>query len=162
MATVKIHHIFISPGHDFKGRYGMERENHVVEDVASVECVAGQGMKGDRFFGFKENFKGQITFFDWDLFLAIKERFNLPELPEHVTRRNVLIEGADLNSLVGKEFSIGPIRFYGSEECAPCVWMNEAIAPGAEEFMKNRGGLRVRVLTNGVLKSKNTDDLVIH
>jgi hypothetical protein len=31
--------------------------------------------------------------------------------------------------------------------------MNQAIAPGAEEFLKGRGGLRARILTDGTLRS---------
>jgi hypothetical protein len=31
--------------------------------------------------------------------------------------------------------------------------MNRAIAPGAEEFLKGRGGLRAKILTNGKLYS---------
>ena len=56
--------IFISPGHDFKGRHGKSRLNHGNESVNSVECLAGRGLLGDRFLDYKENFKGQVTFFD--------------------------------------------------------------------------------------------------
>ena len=30
--------------------------------------------------------------------------------------------------------------------------MNEAFGPGAEEFLKDRGGLRARILTTGILR----------
>ena len=30
--------------------------------------------------------------------------------------------------------------------------MNEAVAPGAEELMKGRGGLRARILSDGMLR----------
>jgi MOSC domain-containing protein YiiM len=43
--------------------------------------------------------------------------------------------------------------FEGVEECRPCYWMDQALAPGAEEFLKGCGGLRVRVLTDGILNS---------
>ncbi|MEM6886190.1 MAG: molybdenum cofactor biosysynthesis protein, partial [Verrucomicrobiota bacterium] len=68
------------------------------------------------------------------------------------TRRNVVISGVDLNSLIGKEFELQGVHFEGSCECSPCFWMDEAIAPGAEEFLKGQGGLRARVLTDGILK----------
>jgi MOSC domain-containing protein YiiM len=38
------------------------------------------------------------------------------------------------------------------EECRPCYWMNRAIAPGAEEFLKGRGGLRAKILCDGELR----------
>ena len=34
----------------------------------------------------------------------------------------------------------------------PCYWMDEACAPGVENFLKGRGGLRCRILRGGVLE----------
>ena len=34
-------------------------------EVPVVECVAGRGIRGDRYFDFKNDYKGQITFFRW-------------------------------------------------------------------------------------------------
>jgi hypothetical protein len=31
--------------------------------------------------------------------------------------------------------------------------MNSAITPGAEEFLSGRGGLRARILSDGILRS---------
>jgi hypothetical protein len=39
------------------------------------------------------------------------------------------------------------------EECRPCYWMDRAIAPGTHEFLKSRGGLRAKILCDGVLRS---------
>ncbi len=143
--------IFISPGHDFKGRHGKERLNHGVESVDSVECVLGRGLKGDRFFDFKENFKGQITFFEQSVFEAVSAALEIEDLDVAQMRRNVIVSGVELNELVGKEFEIQGVRFLGTEECAPCYWMNDAVGEGAEELMKGRGGLRCRILSSGTL-----------
>ena len=37
-------------------------------EVATIECVAGRGIRGDRYFDFKDDYKGQITFFSLDVF----------------------------------------------------------------------------------------------
>jgi MOSC domain-containing protein YiiM len=55
--------------------------------------------------------------------------------------------------LIDQDFEIQGVRFHGVEECRPCYWMNRAIAPGAEEFLKGRGGLRAKILCDGVLRS---------
>jgi MOSC domain-containing protein YiiM len=68
-------------------------------------------------------------------------------------RRNVITRGVDLNDLIGKEFDVQGVRLLGMEECRPCYWMDRAFAPGAEKFLKGRGGLRVKILTDGVLRS---------
>ena len=149
---IDIARIFISSGHDFKGRHGKERLNHGVESVDSVECVAGRGLMGDRFFDYRENFKGQITFFDRNVADEIEKALALDDFELSQLRRNVVLSGFDLNRLIGKRFEIGDVEFLGTEECAPCYWMDRALGPGAEALLKGRGGLRCRILTSGELK----------
>ena len=56
--------IWISPGNDFRGRHGQGRLDHGIQRLPEVECVAGMGLRGDRYFGYKPDFKGQVTFLD--------------------------------------------------------------------------------------------------
>ena len=152
MATrVEILALYVSAGHDFKGRHGKLRRHNPVPAVETVECVAGKGIRGDRYFSFKENYKAQVTFFDEAVHKALQEEFATDHTPD-VYRRNVLLGGVDLNELIGKSFSLGEVEFEGVQECTPCYWMDEAVAPGTEDFLKGRGGLRTRVLTNGTLR----------
>jgi molybdopterin synthase catalytic subunit len=146
--------IWISPGNDFRGHHGMARGEHGIESVAEVECVAGMGLKGDRYFGYKPDFKGQVTFFDADAVQALRAEFKRPDLSGGEFRRNLIVRGVDLSAWVGKRFVFQGVAFEGSEECKPCYWMDQAVAPGAEEFLKSRfrGGLRARILSDGVLK----------
>lgn len=149
---MEIKKIYLSAGHDFKGRFGKDRLRHSIESVEEVECVAGKGLVGDRYFGHKENFKGQITFFDWAVLEGIRDAFSLPDLEPSVFRRNVITDGLDLNALIGERFTIQGIEFEGSEECAPCFWMDDAVAPGTEDALRGRGGLRARILSGGTLR----------
>lgn len=146
--------IWLSSGNDFRSRHGGERLDHGSHRVAEVECVAGLGLRGDRYFGYKENFKGQVTFFAAETVVAVRERFSLPELSASAFRRNLIVSGIDLAAWVGKRFRFQGIDFEATEECRPCYWMDAAVAPGAEEFLKTkcRGGLRARILSNGILR----------
>ena len=150
---VDIRNIWISPGHDFSGRYGKDRDNHGVQDCESVTCTAGMGIEGDRYYGHKENYKGQITFFSEEVAAALERHFNLPSLDRSAMRRNVVISGIDLNSLIGKRFQLGELVLTGSEECAPCSWMNKAVGEGAHQWLKGNGGLRCRIEKSGQLKT---------
>jgi len=150
--NVELLHLFVSPGHDFRGRHGKEALRHPVEDRDEIECVAGRGIRDDRYFDYKEDFKGQITFFDASVYEELKSRFGLPDLEASAVRRNVIVRGADLNALVGRRFRIGEVEFEGSEEAAPCYWMNRICAEGAEDFLKGRGGLRARIRAGGQLR----------
>ncbi|TFG66199.1 MAG: molybdenum cofactor biosysynthesis protein [Gemmatimonadales bacterium] len=149
---VEVVDIFTSPGHDFKGRHGLHRENYPVKAHDRVECVAGRGLVGDRYFGFHDGYKGQITFFSAEVVDAARNHFDVPDFCPSVFRRNVIVRGADLPGLVRQEFNLGGVQFEGTEECRPCYWMDEALAPGAEDFLQGRGGLRARILTSGTIE----------
>ncbi len=146
--------IWISPGNDFRGHHGMARGNHGNESVAEIECVAGMGLRGDRYFGYQADFKGQVTFFDAAAVDAVRQQFQRPDLSGGAFRRNLIVRGVDLSTWVGRRFRFQGIEFEGSEECKPCYWMNETVAPGLEAFLKARfrGGLRARVLCDGSLR----------
>jgi MOSC domain-containing protein YiiM len=148
----RIEQLFISPGHNFVGHHGGPPGENPLLAVSEVECVAGRGLRGDRFFDYQPDYKGQITFFSLDVFDALRQEMNLPDAQPQATRRNAFVRGADLNAFIGREFDIQSVRFLGVEESKPCHWMNSALGPGAEEWLRGRAGLRCRILTNGVLR----------
>ena len=150
---VTIKHLYISDGHNYFGRYGMDSLGHKIEERESLELVAGKGIVGDRFYEYEKNYKGQITFFDWVVYEKVKREIVKGELEPSKFRRNVIIKGVNLKSLIGKIFSIDGIRFTGSSECSPCFWMDEACAEGTYEFLKGKGGLRAKILDDSVLKA---------
>lgn len=151
---IVIHHLFISAGHNFFGHHGKPAGSHPSLEVDRIECVAGRGIRGDRFFDYRENYKGQITFFSMEVFDALRKELNLPDAQPGATRRNVFVSGVDLNVLIGVEFELQGVRFAGDSECAPCYWMNLALGPDAEAWLQGRGGLRARILTPGTLWSR--------
>ena len=150
---IRIRHLFISPGHNYFGHHGQPPGEHPILEVDAVECVAGRGLRGDRFFDFKDDYKGQITFFAWETLEAMKRELGLREASPSATRRNVITEGLDLNGLIGREFELQGVRFLGVEECRPCYWMNRAFGDErVETWLRGRGGLRARILTDGWLR----------
>ena len=146
--------IWISSGNDFRGHPAGSRGGHGVDSVSKVECVAGMGLKGDRYFGFKPDFKGQVTFFAAETVDAVREAFGVPHLSSGEFRRNLIVRGVDLSEWKGHRFRFQGVVFEGSEECKPCFWMDEVAGKGAEEFLKAcfRGGLRARVVSDGTLR----------
>jgi MOSC domain-containing protein YiiM len=149
---MRIEAIYLSPGHNFFGRYGQAAGEHPIVAVPEVECVAGWGLKGDRFFGYRPDYDGQVTFFAMEIFEALCAELKCPDKSPSATRRNIYTRGADLNALIGTEFEVQGVKFRGMKECRPCFWMNQAFAPGAEDWLKGRGGLRARVLASGTLR----------
>jgi MOSC domain-containing protein YiiM len=149
---MKVRQLFISPGHNFFGRHQQPPGEHPLIECVEVRCVAGRGIEGDRFFDFKSDYKGQVTFFSAEVFTDVCRELGVSDKSPGVTRRNIITTGANLNSLVGSEFEIQGVRFAGTAECSPCHWMDAVIAPGAERLLHARGGLRARILSDGMLR----------
>jgi len=148
---VTVKQIYISSGHNYYGRYGKGSLDYAIVKKEEIEVVAGKGIVGDRFYDYKPNYKGQISFFDWAVYEKVMEELVKGEVEPSLFRRNVMLEGVDVNALIGKRFSLNGVEYTGSCECSPCFWMDEACGDGTEEFLKGRGGLRARILTDGVL-----------
>ncbi len=148
-----IRQIFISPGHNYFGHHGRAPDDYPLEEVESIECVADHGIRGDRFYDYKQDYKGQITFFAAEVFEQLRRQFPHVEKGPGVLRRNVIVEGVELNALIGVEFELGGIRFRGTAHCKPCYWLDQAFAAGAEEALAGNGGLRARILTSGWLST---------
>lgn len=147
-----IEQVFTSPGHNYYGHHGLPPDDFPLVSAQSVECVAGRGIRGDRFFDHQDNYKGQITFFSKEVFDELTQTFGLTTKSPGVLRRNVIVSGVDLAQLNGADFELQGVQFRGTAHCAPCHWMNDAFAPGAEEFLAERGGLRARILTDGRIR----------
>jgi MOSC domain-containing protein YiiM len=152
---MRICRLYISPGHNFFGHHEQPAGKNPLIEQAELCCVAGRGVRGDRFFDYRDNYKGQITFFSSEVFEDVCNRLGVRGKSPGVTRRNVITADVDLNSLVDQEFEVQGVRFAGSAECSPCYWMDLAIAPGAEKLLQGCGGLRARILSDGILRVEN-------
>jgi MOSC domain-containing protein YiiM len=146
-----VRQIFISSGHNYFGHHGRAPDDYPLIEVSEIQCVAGHGIRGDRFYDYRDNYKGQITFFSAEIFEKLAERFDLTNKSAGALRRNVIVSGVNLNDLIGEEFSVQGVRLRGTAHCRPCYWMNQAVAPGAEEFLQGNGGLRAQILGDGVI-----------
>ncbi len=146
-----IRQIFVSSGHNYFGHHGQAPGDHPPVEVPAIECVAGHGIRGDRFYDYRDDYKGQITFFSFEVFEELTRHFRLTKASPGALRRNVIVSGIDLNELIGKEFSIQGVRLRGTAHCSPCYWLDQAVVPGTEKFLEGRGGLRAQILSDGTI-----------
>lgn len=144
-----IDQLFTSPGHNYFGHHERPPADFPLVARDSIECVSGRGIRGDRFFDYRHDYKGQITFFSGEIFAKMARAFAITDKSPGVLRRNVIVSGIDLKELIGADFELQGVRFRGTAHCAPCYWMDTAFARGAEKFLAGRGGLRARILTDG-------------
>ena len=144
--------LYVSPGHNFFGHHGKPPGTNPLREMREVTCLAGRGIEGDRFLDHKEDYRGQITFFSLEVYQDLCRTLDIWGKSPGVFRRNVITAGDDLNQYVGRDFDLQGVRFHGVAECAPCYWMDLAFGPGGEERLRGRGGLRARILTDGILR----------
>ncbi len=130
----------------------------------SVEVVMNQGLVGDRYFykeGHYSNSKPfgpgrEITLIENEVIESVNNNYKI-DLSPIETRRNILTNGVNLNDVVRKHFMIGSVLFKGIRLCPPCKHLNKITGKELLEPLKNRGGLRADVLSNGII---NKGDMI--
>ncbi|MBV1852726.1 molybdenum cofactor biosysynthesis protein [Catellatospora tritici] len=118
------------------------------ELVQQVRIRAGLGIVGDRYFGGRAHRDASVT--------VIARESLPPGAGLAQVRRNILLAGVDVDSLVGSVLALdsgyGPVRLRVNRAANPCAWMDVAIAPGAWRALRGRGGVRCTPLDDGVLR----------
>lgn len=149
---ITIHHLYRSPGHNYFTHSYDAPAAHPTIDAAQVALHADQGIVGDRFYGRGANFDGHVTFFAWEVYQLLQATYPHLIPSPAALRRNVIVEGVPLNQLIGQAFTIDGTQFRGTKHCAPCRWLDVAVADGTLALLKGRGGLRAQVLSDGTLQ----------
>ena len=152
---VEILHLLVSPAHAYFGRARDGAADVPTTDAAQAEVVSGKGIVGDRFFGKAAHMDAAVTLFAVESLEAIAAELGAGPFDPLLTRRNVVLRGAQLAPLLGQDFALESggdvVRFHGGRHAQPCAWMNEVLAPGAHPAMRGRGGIRCRALSSGFL-----------
>jgi hypothetical protein len=117
--------------------------------VDEAVAIAGQGLQGDRYADGTGTFASgrpgsALTLID----AAVVDTFGRDL--DH--RRNVVVRGTDLNTLVGHEFSLGGARCRGSRLCEPCAHLDRLNGGGILRPLVHRGGLRADVIRGGTIR----------
>jgi MOSC domain-containing protein YiiM len=156
--AIRIRQLFISPEHNYFGHHGRAAGEAPILEVDEVKCVVGRGLEGDRFMSAEPNHEGQVTFFAEETWERLCEKFEVTDKGAGVFRRNIITRGVDLNALIGHEFEVQGVHFFGTEESAPCYWMEQAFCEGALRALQGQGGLRAKILTAGMLRRDRWDE----
>jgi MOSC domain-containing protein YiiM len=152
-----IQKLYLSAEHVYFGHFGRPAGRVPMAEVQRAQVVAGRGLVGDRFFSKPDGHRGQVTFFAEETWSQLGSELGRSDLGPEVFRRNIIVRGIDLLSLVGRAFEVQGLRFFGAEHCKPCLWMDEAFAPGALAKLSawQAGGLRALALSDGWLSAED-------
>ncbi|MEU4426254.1 molybdenum cofactor biosysynthesis protein [Actinoplanes sp. NPDC024001] len=141
--------LLASPVHRFEGRPAdgpaPAPEGELVEEI---RIRAGLGIVGDRYYAHPAHRDASVT---------VIARESLPVgagLTE--VRRNILVAGIEVDSLVGSVLSLdsgqGAVRLRVRRPANPCAWMDVTLGPGAWRALRGRGGVRCVPLNDGILR----------
>lgn len=133
-------------------------------EVPEVQAFAGKGIDGDRYylgigeFSKKPGFR-HLTLIESEAIDALARDYGMQLIPGE-TRRNIITRGVPLNHLVGVEFSMGDVRLIGKKLCEPCEHLEKVSGrEGIRVALKHRGGLRVDILNDGVIRKGDPVEL---
>ncbi|GAB6898692.1 molybdenum cofactor biosysynthesis protein [Kineosporia succinea] len=143
--------LLVSPVHRFEGRPADGPSPAAPgELVDRVHVRAGRGLVGDRYFGRAAHRDAAVTLIAAESLVQFGPGIGLEQ-----TRRNILVSGIDVDSLVGLVLTLdsgrGPVSFAVRRRANPCAWMDTVIEPGAFKALRGRGGIRCSPLNDGEL-----------
>jgi MOSC domain-containing protein YiiM len=143
-----------------------KKDSAPMESLPAVRAVPGRGLEGDRYFlgtGFysrKASHGGrEVTLVETEAVEALLHGVGNAEghrlgitLSPAETRRNLATVGVPLNHLVNREFWVGPVLLVGTRLCEPCKHLDDLTQQGVMAGLIHRGGLRARILSEGVIR----------
>lgn len=152
---VELLHLLVSPAHAYFGRAREGAADVPTTDAERVELVAGKGIVGDRFFGKAAHLDAAVTLIAVEALEEIAALLGAGPFDPLLTRRNVVIRGAQLAPLIGGDFALESrgelVQLRAGRPAHPCAWMDQMLAPGAHAAMRGRGGVRRQPLSDGTL-----------
>jgi hypothetical protein len=130
-----------------------------MEHRNAVEAVAGQGLRGDRYFAGTGTYSDSAREVTRDVSLIEREALAALERDYDVSlraaehRRNLTTTDIGLNRLVGKRFRVGEVTCEGVELCEPCSYLESLTGrDGVFEGLVHRGGLRASIVSGGTIE----------
>ena len=126
-----------------------------VTALARVEAVAGAGLDGDhrraRIGRTGRSPRRQVTLVQAEHLPVVAALTGRETVDPALLRRNLVVAGVNLASLVDRRFLVGTVVLEGSGPCEPCGFMEEALGEGGYQAMVGHGGITARVLAGGTL-----------
>ncbi len=117
--------------------------------LQTTRAIPGRGLEGDRHVVGTGTFPSGLAGSALTLIEAeVCQSFDPPLAPS-AHRRNLVTRGIELNGLVGREFTVGPVRCRGMRLCEPCTVVQRYAGRPVLRELVHRGGLRADILAAG-------------
>jgi len=137
-----------------------ENNNKKINEVNTVDLVAGKGIIGDRHFKDYNNPYNHLSIIESESIDEYNKKYNL-EIPYLDFRRNIITRGIKLNELIDKKILIGNVQLYVIDLCRPCRHLSEKLDKDniIKEFLR-KGGIRCEILNDGKISINDQIEIV--
>ncbi len=125
-------------------------------EIDECRVLVGRGIETEN----RKPGKREVTFLSTDAWADACHDLRT-ELPWHLRRANLLVDGVDLASTVGQTLSIGKVRIKIHGETKPCPIMEQQhLGLRAALVPKCRGGVFGQILTGGTMRVGDSVEIV--
>jgi MOSC domain-containing protein YiiM len=119
-----------------------------------VRAVAGRGLEGDRYFDSnagEHDPADEVTLIEAEGLAQARADHGLDLDPgEH--RRNIVVEGLDLLSLVGQTIQVGEAEVTVMADNPPCRYLQDMVGKPVLRHLRHKGGVRGQIATGGLVR----------
>jgi len=136
-----------------------------MEELASVELIAGQGLDGDRYalgtghYSSRPHIDRQVTLIESEVLEALRRDHGIELRPEE-HRRNLTTSGVPVGHLVGAYFTVGSCVLYGGRLNVPCAYLATLLGKPVFRPLVHRSGLNARVVVGGTISQGDPVTLI--
>ena len=120
-----------------------------IEALAEVR-VDSSGLVGDRHS--RDGGKRAVTLVQREHFNVVGSLLGGIVVTAENVRRNLVIEGINLQSLKRGELRVGEVILQGTGDCFPCRRMNDTLGEGGHQTMMGHGGITASVVRPGTIR----------
>ena len=130
-----------------------EFNNKEINEVNSINLVAGKGAIGDRHFRDYNDPYNHLSIIESESIDEYNKKYNL-NIPYLNFRRNIITRGIKLNDLIDKKILIGNVQLNVIDLCRPCRHLSEKLGKDniIKEFLR-KGGIRCEILNDGKIST---------
>jgi MOSC domain-containing protein YiiM len=117
----------------------------------SAYLEPGKGLVGDHWRG-RPDGKRQVTLIQAEHLPVIASVLGLAAVEPAQLRRNLVVRGINLRALKAHRFRVGAAVLELTDECHPCLRMEDILGPGGFNAVRGHGGWCARVLEPGEVR----------
>ena len=120
-----------------------------VLSVEKVEITISEGIVGDHYQGRSK--QRQVTLIQCEHLDVVARLMHVDQVDPALLRRNLVVAGINVQSLIQSRFRIGEVILEGTGACHPCSRMEENLGPGGYQAMRGHGGITCKVISSGIV-----------